>query len=453
MGLETLVVGGQHELRFETVRGAAAAALLPKEEDRSVAAATSSSSSSSGPVSGTRADVMRVLSGTAEVFGAELFAGSEYKLSLGRSYGVFSWYGCKIEVNNEFCKGVYVSEDTPNMLEIANVHAALEEKRGGGQYGPRIAVVGPPGCGKSSVSRVLARYAVRSGHKPIYVNLDVSKNDLMFPGTIAATVLREPRDLYGENFELLQFRASQPLGFFVGIENVTSNVNRFNHQVDCLTDALNSRIAEDQDIAGAGMIVDTFGWSSTSTKSSKALIYSLEKLQVEVVLVIGHDRLFADLKKSLAGQNVLKLTRSGGVAEADNTKRLAYDRMREYFYGSMQELSPVRKTLSLNSDVNIFLIKQNVIKDSSIVPIGMESFDDQSVPRMNTVDKSLESCVLAVVNTSEESEEVLSAPVAGFLHVTEVDIEANTISVDLACPAELPSMNLLHGNIKWFESD
>ncbi|GBG26725.1 Protein CLP1-like [Hondaea fermentalgiana] len=434
MGRVRETVGALQELRFDTKRS------VPGVDDASSAA--------EAPVV-----ALRVVTGTAELFGAELYAGFEYKLRPGRSYGIFTWFGCEVELDDSFCTGVYVSEETP-MAEAANVHRNLEDERNKGSRGPRVAVVGPPASGKTSLCNILAGYAVRSGRKPTMVSLDLAKNDLMVPGAIAASVLQGPIDLYGEQGELAM-SARQPLAYFVGADKVSSNPTRFREQVDALADALEARLSAQPVEQQSGMVIDTYAWSSGSPTTQKCLVHALEKLGVDVVLVMGHDRLLSEMRKGLPKMRVVKLTRSGGVSESDqlSVKRQANERMRSYFYGPLHHLSPVRKTLKLGEDVTIFLLKQNVIADSSIMPIGMDNdLDANQTPQMTTVDKTLEFCVLAVVHASSP-EEAFRAPVAGFVHVLEVDVASNSFSADFACPVDLPSTYLLHGSIKWFEQD
>jgi hypothetical protein len=88
----------------------------------------------------------------------------------------------------------YISEETP-MNAYANVHLALEKMRVralSSQRGsplpsgpdhevdpdpPRVLVLGPENSGKTTVCKILANYAVRTGQgwTPMYVNTDPSE--------------------------------------------------------------------------------------------------------------------------------------------------------------------------------------------------------------------------------------------------------------------------------------
>jgi hypothetical protein len=65
------------------------------------------------------------------------------------------------------------------MQSYINVHKMVQNRReaacGGVGVGPRVILVGPTDAGKSTVCRLLVNWAVRSGHEPTLVDLDVGK--------------------------------------------------------------------------------------------------------------------------------------------------------------------------------------------------------------------------------------------------------------------------------------
>jgi hypothetical protein len=62
-------------------------------------------------------------------------------------------------------------------------------------FGPRVPVLGAANSGKASMTKILANYALRSGHYPLVVDLDCSLNMISIPGTIAALSICEPIDV------------------------------------------------------------------------------------------------------------------------------------------------------------------------------------------------------------------------------------------------------------------
>ncbi|CAM9553971.1 unnamed protein product, partial [Choristocarpus tenellus] len=48
-------------------------------------------------------------------------------------------------------------------------------------------------------------------------------------------------------------------------------------------------------------------------------------------------------------------------------------------------------------------------------------------------------------------QELLQSNTAGFLYVTEVDVEQRRLAVLSPCPGALPSRFLLVGTVKWIE--
>ena len=133
---------------------------------------------------------LRLLEGNAEVFGVELAQNKEYCFR-EESFAVFTWYGCKLETIGE-AHSIYVSDKTP-MIAYVNTHAQLEARRdvalANSEEGPRVLIVGAVDQGKSSLSKILASYAVRLDRTPVYVDLDVGQGALSIPGTICAVPL------------------------------------------------------------------------------------------------------------------------------------------------------------------------------------------------------------------------------------------------------------------------
>lgn len=89
-------------------------------------------------------------------------------------------------------------------------------------------------------------------------------------------------------------------------------------------------------------MINTCGW--VDGLGFDLLVDAIRAFEVDVVLVIGQDRLFSRLQSSLAatsgGENpnlsIVKLARSGGVVPLNSKHRSArrLARVREYFYGA-----------------------------------------------------------------------------------------------------------------------
>ena len=160
--------------------------------------------------------------GSAELFGAELAIDRPLHNLTSAKLAIFTWHGCTLDVSNQDQLDIiYVSDETDANVSYVNTHAQLEAMRDEalGQLtssssspdntntntptdgtinikeagangivvgGPRVLLVGPADCGKSSLARVLVAYAVKLGRTPILVDLDVSQNMLSVPGTVAA---------------------------------------------------------------------------------------------------------------------------------------------------------------------------------------------------------------------------------------------------------------------------
>jgi polyribonucleotide 5'-hydroxyl-kinase len=85
--------------------------------------------------------VMKLLSGTAEIFGIEMAILKEYNFS-DDNIAVFTWYGCVLETSGD-CESIYESDTTP-MVSYVNTHVQLEAKRdvalANGDIGPKVSI-------------------------------------------------------------------------------------------------------------------------------------------------------------------------------------------------------------------------------------------------------------------------------------------------------------------------
>ncbi len=133
---------------------------------------------------------LTLLSGSAEIFGAELAPVTSdpmkqsYLIGGHAKFAIFTWHGCVIDVDVEFGRELdisYTSEETVANVAFVNTHAQLEAMRdealmngsvaGKETDGPRVLVVGPADCGKSSLVKVLTSYGKLVPFKVEYSSL------------------------------------------------------------------------------------------------------------------------------------------------------------------------------------------------------------------------------------------------------------------------------------------
>lgn len=391
----------------------------------------------------------------------------------GAKVAVFSWYSADLTTAGQVVSA-YVSGDTP-MQAYSNVHKRLEARRDiaaqGGTRGPRVMVVGPTDSGKTSTCRILLSYAVRRGRTPAFVDLDVGQGSITVPGVISATPVEK------SSLTVLEgFRHSVPLSYFYGDVTLSGNPELFKRLVRRLAETLNTRIT-DPLARASGLIINTAGWVEGTGK--ELLIDAARALEVDIVLVMGQDKLHADLKRALGSAReggpgaaasggaggaaaggtaltgeatVIKIPRSGGVVDRTTPHRRAARarRIREYFYGVDNTLSPA--TLDLTFDeVRVFSVKSLNIT-AAMMPVGTESTLDPVSVSEEEITASMLHSTLAV-SYGSGADDIATANVAGFVNITSIDVEAKKLQLLAPCSGPLPS-NLLvlgHSSLKWFE--
>uniref|UniRef100_M4BKZ7 Protein CLP1 homolog n=1 Tax=Hyaloperonospora arabidopsidis (strain Emoy2) TaxID=559515 RepID=M4BKZ7_HYAAE len=408
-------------------------------------------------------------SGSAELFGVELAMDREYTFR-DRKLAIFTWYGCTLEVRGA-PEVAYTSEETP-MDSYLNIHSQLQRRRELAKVknaaGPRVLVCGPVDSGKSTLTQILVNYALRLGEKPTLVELDAGHGCLSVPGTLSAS----PLDMNSLSVEE-DFILTNPVAYFYGHAAASENVELFRHQQQQLASTVKRRLEKDDEVNASGCVINTCGW--VDGMGFDLLVDAIKDFEVDVVLVIGQDRLYSRLQSTLTGatssgvdRSIVKLTRSDGVVPMNSKLRSAarINCIREYFYGvhslsvAIPTLSPCINEVSFD-DVSFFTIKDMKVS-AVMLPVGqVETQTDRlrALPVEKTAD--LGHSLAAVVHprygqnvspsSSTDPSLLLGAPAAGFVFIKEVRMVDQILVLLVPSPGPLPSRNLLVGSIKWME--
>uniref|UniRef100_A0A1D1XF11 Protein CLP1 n=1 Tax=Anthurium amnicola TaxID=1678845 RepID=A0A1D1XF11_9ARAE len=166
----------------------------------------------------------------------------------------------------------------------------------------------------------------------------------------------------------------------------------------------------------------------------------------------SQEKLCSMLKDVIKGKDVVKLHKSGGVVPR-NTKlrqKARSSRIREYFYGLVNDLSP-HSSIASFSDLSIFRIGGGPQAPRSALPIGAEPAADPTRLVPVNINADLLHSILAV-SYAKEMDQIISSNVAGFIYITDIDIHRKKVTYLAPCPGDLPSRYLLVGTLAWSES-
>eukprot|EP00941_MAST-03F_sp_MAST-3F-sp1_P004059 g4059.t1 len=401
-----------------------------------------------------------MVSGSAEVFGTELAQGHEYCFC-GQRGAIFTWYGCTLKVSGATAREVYVAKDTP-MSEYVNIHGQIESAREDAvafsAEGPRVLICGSTDSGKSSLCRLLLSYAVRLDRSPIFVDLDVGQGELTIPGVVSASPLDKGCLTVEGGCSM-----SIPLAYFFGHVSPSKNIPVYKGLIERLAGCVNRRLEKNSAERAAGIVVNTCGW--VDGEGYSLLLHACKTLACDVVLVLGHDRLFNSLQTDLSAMegmeqtNVLKLSRSGGVVERSTSTRIESrrQRIRQYFYGcaAHREGSLQPATLHVGfEDVKIFEIGEALrlakeMTTQASADSGVASLTSYRLTK-RTPERNLMHTILAVTN-AKTKDELLKTNIAGFAYISGIDEEKKIITMMVPCAGKLPGEFLLMGGLKWLE--
>ena len=274
---------------------------------------------------------LKLLTGTAEIFGTELVIANSYTFPGPNSFAVYTWHGCTFEITApEDFQGGYIAEETP-MNEYINTHFALDQLRH--PTGPRVMILGPQDSGKTTLAKFLTAQAIRSAGTPLVVNLDPKEGLLSIPGTLTASLFKSPLDveeawgcapLSGPSGVI---PVKLPIVYYYGSDTVadTPASSRSTQLYRSLTARLaltvTGRLQNDAGARATGAIIDTPG-SLAQPANTNLIAHLISEFGVTHIITLGSERLYADVVKRFDGTPVAAASSSNHLVSSDKDSRL-----------------------------------------------------------------------------------------------------------------------------------
>ncbi|XP_075160250.1 protein CLP1 homolog [Haematobia irritans] len=387
-----------------------------------------------------------LFSGFAETFGTELVKKKKYTFGVGAKVAIFTYQGCVLHMTGKTDVS-YISKETP-MVQYLNCHAALEQLREQAEEkderGPVAMVVGPMDVGKSTLCRILLNYAVRLGRRPLYADTDVGQGALSIPGTIGTILVERPASIE----EGLSMTA--PLVYHFGYKTPSGNNTLYRAVVSKMAEVTLESMNVNKKTKHSGIIINTCGW--VKGDGYAILAHTAQAFEVNAVFVLDQERLYNELLRDMPSfVRVVLLPKSGGVVERSKEQRAeARDqRIKEYFYGCKTPFYPFSFEVKF-SDLKLYKIGAPPLPDSCM-PIGMKAEDNKTKLVAVTPSPSILHHILAVSFAETNEDDVIGTNVAGFVCVTDVDMERQSIMILSPQPRPLPNTLLLLSDLQFMD--
>ncbi|KAK1484561.1 pre-mRNA cleavage complex II protein Clp1 [Colletotrichum tamarilloi] len=407
---------------------------------------------------------LKLLSGTAEKDGTELALQHIYTFAGTRSK-ILTLQGCELEVEGVLAEesvAEYAKPQDSPANSVLNLHFQLTAMRQRAaaerREGPRIAVCGPPTTGKTSLTRTLTSYAARVGAQPLVVNTDPKEGMLSLPGTLSASVVGslldvEAVDGWGTTPTSgpSQVPVKLPLVYYYGHASSEEDPAKYKELVSKMAATVTSRLGQDPEVKGSGMIIDTQAVTETNQVGMENFVHVVEELSVNIIIVLGSPSLNAEITKRFStertslGENysILLLEKSEGVVERDvgYTQQACEASIKEYFFGSIgQTLSPATQQVDFDS---LAIYK---LGDYSMYGGGA----DESLMRVDPA-QVMAHWTLAIVYASvkDSPETIRTANVMGYVYIADIDKEKRKLRILAPVSGRLGDRPLLMG--KWPE--
>ncbi|XP_058053652.1 protein CLP1 homolog [Anopheles bellator] len=388
-----------------------------------------------------------LLNGQAELFGTELVVKKPYEFVTGAKVAIFTYHGCTIELRGK-PDVAYVAKETP-MVMYLNANSALEHLRKKAEQedaqGPIVMVVGPMDVGKTTLCRIFLNYAVRLGRRPIYVDLDVGQGGIAIPGTIGALLVERPSPVADG------FSQQAPLVYHYGHNSPSGNKTFYDVLISKLAETTLERLQANKKAKSSGMIINTCGWVKGSGYSH--ILHTVTAFEVTAIFVLDQERLYNELLRDVKRNvQVVFLPKSGGVVERTRSQRTESrdQRIREYFYGSKMPLFPHSFDVKF-ADIKIFKVGSPPLPDSCL-PLGMKAEDNYTKLVAVLPGPQLLHHILAVSFAENTDENVIQTNIAGFICVTNVNMEKQVLTILSPQPRPLPQTILLVSDLQFMDS-
>lgn len=397
---------------------------------------------------------VRLVEGTAELFGTELTRGREYEIS-GQNAAIFTFHGCKLEWEGDCSEYVALNA---MMARYVSVHFALEKQRreaeSTGSAAPRLMILGSRNSGKSTLAKILVSYATKMGHFPMLVNLDPKSPVFSPPGSLVGAPVSHILDIE-DGFGLSPINGpatthhKQPLVFTYGLQDPAESPAFYGHLVSKLAKGINERLLEDTRVAHSGIVVDTpDSFSDIDDEQKLNLVCQcVSSYHINAILVIGKERLTSKLQKLLSNDTqILNISQSGGLTEDDSAfdRQIQRKAIAEYFFGNpRQTLSPFTVTVSLSSIVVYRPLEVNEITATD---------DDEFFTKVEP-SAVLQNCLLAVVNAAptDSTAVIANAETLGYVRVVEADETRKILKLLLPVPGTAPKKAFVMGSYRYHE--
>ncbi|GLV40332.1 crowded by cid [Carabus blaptoides fortunei] len=283
------------------------------------------------------------------------------------------------------------------------------------------------------------------GRRPILVDLDVGQGQISVPGTIGALLIERPATIEDG------FSQEAPLVYNYGHNTPGLNSVLYNMLVNKLAEKVNERMEANKKTKNSGVVINTCGW--VKGEGYRQIVNASKAFEVDVILVLDQERLYNELVRDMPTfVKVVFLPKSGGVVERNQSARAEArdNRIREYFYGNKVPLYPHSFDVKWN-DIKIFKIGAPALPDSCM-PLGMKAEDHLTKLVIMQPGPGILHHLMGVSFAENTDDAVIQTNVAGFVCVTNVDVERQTMTILSPQPRPLPNNVLLLSDLQFMDS-
>lgn len=379
---------------------------------------------------------LKVTTGVVEINGTELPNNFEFKFK-GKKISIYCQQNAEIVYHGSVLSE-YVSDESM-MKQYISLHFGLQNFRQKSRNGsivasPRVLIIGGKDSGKTTLSQILAAYAVKMDETPLLVNLNPNEGVYSIPGTLTATAIGNIFDVeegWGPSSltNISMFHQSHPGVVYYGYDDYSSNPTYYKFCLRTLSKMVKERLNSDVLVRNSGIIVNT---PPVDNKNFALINQFVKNFNINLIIVLGNERLFLDLKKSFKDKiyesidgkkpffNILKFVKSMGCVDKDDSFIRAQQQheFKKYFYGERKTiLSPytisfidygeleIKKIIETNKQNYFSINEENQLDVSSVLPIGESMGDDEKALQEELEQSKKEALAAKNVEANDKRDE------------------------------------------------
>jgi len=356
---------------------------------------------------------VRLLCGTAELFGTELERNFCHEFWTQSSFLIFTWHGCRIHLRGK--ETTHFISERASMVEYLTLHHKLTNRRNVARQtntsGPRVMILGGKHVGKTTLGRILSNYASRQNRLfphiesnfetfvPLFLQLDPGRLNATIPGTLEITQMNDPTDIHGNNGD------NPKCIFHFGSESLDGKLDSYYDLVKYISSVIELKFSLNFIVKSSGCLINCPG--EFKRKNFIFMQRIIDMLKITTIIVMGDEPLFSELLKYYKTLEVINLFPAIGIESA-------------FYLQSCITLEAKMAQLLSNSFIDVPLNRVKLY--------CLDLTHEYGIRKAPTLNTPIVNLLLSITHTSDVSR-ALKCSLKGLAVITNISVQHKNMDI------------------------